>query len=96
MTTKISIANEVSLFRGNSMRIKLLCAFAKIHGYDYLRRLVKPLLDMMCQPIHETSSFILDPAKTSEEDVENNRRAIKILAENFLTIVCESASTMPL
>lgn len=91
-----STENEVNLFRGNSMRIKLLCAFAKIHGYDYLRRLVKPLLDMMSQGEHEASTFILDPAKTTEEDVENNRKTIKILAENFLSIVCDSASTMPL
>ncbi|KAL5507799.1 IRA2 [Sanghuangporus vaninii] len=89
-------ANEVSLFRDNSMRIKLVCAFARIHGYDYLRRLVRPLLDMMCQPRHEASTFILDPSKTTEEDVESNRRTIKILAENFLTLVCDSANTMPL
>ena len=92
----LAVANEVSLFRDNSMRIKLVCAFARIHGYDYLRRLIKPLLDMMCQARHETSSYILDPSKTTEEDVEHNRKAIKILAENFLTLVCDSANTMPL
>ncbi|KAH8118768.1 hypothetical protein DFH11DRAFT_1839273 [Phellopilus nigrolimitatus] len=87
--------NEVSLFRGNSMRIKLLCAFAKVHGYDYLRQLVKPLLDKMCD-LTRSQSFILDPAKASEEEVRGNQRAVEVFTQAFLQIVCNSASGMPL
>ena len=77
------------------MRIKLLCAFAKIHGYDYLRKLVKPLLDKMCNLDHPPS-FILDSSKVSESEVAENQDAITLFADAFLTIVCGSAYTMPL
>ncbi|KAI5118442.1 hypothetical protein M0805_000576 [Coniferiporia weirii] len=87
--------NEVGLFRGNSMRIKLLCAFAKIHGYDYLRQLVKPLLDQMCI-LTQQYSFVLDPARASDEEVKENQETIKFFTQAFLQIVCNSASGMPL
>lgn len=77
------------------MRMKLLCAFAKIHGYDYLRKLVKPLLDKMCTMDHPPS-YILDSSKVSDAEVSDNQRAITLFADAFLTIVCGSAYTMPL
>lgn len=91
----LSLANEVALFRGNTMRIKLLCAFARIHGYDYLRQLVKPLLDKMCL-LPATITFNLDPTKSSEAEVRENQETIKLFADAFLGIVCNSASVMPL
>ena len=77
------------------MRIKLLCAFAKIHGYDYLRQLVKPLLDKMCL-LPPNITFILDPAKATDAEVRENQDTIKVFADAFLHIVCNSASAMPL
>ena len=85
---------ESGLFRGNSMRMKLLCAFAKQHGYDYLRSLVKPFLERMFDCTKDLS-FILDPARVSETELNQNRDAIRVWTEAFLHIVCQSANGMP-
>lgn len=77
------------------MRIKLLCAFAKIHGYDYLRQLVKPLLDQICS-VTAGHTFILEPTKASKEEIAQNQKIIELLAQAFLSIVCGSAGAMPL
>ena len=77
------------------MRMRLLCAFAKLHGYDYLRQLVKPLLDKMCD-LTAGNSFILDSALVPDEEIVDNQETIKFFAQAFLTIVCNSASGMPL
>ena len=77
------------------MRMKLLCAFAKSHGYDYLRMIIKPVLDQMVT-LASSHSFQLDPARTSEEEVKDNQEVIKVFAQAFLQIVCGSASAMPL
>ena len=77
------------------MRMRLLCAFAKLHGYDYLRQLVKPLLDKMCV-LTVGNSFILDSQTASEEDIADNQETIKFFTQAFLTIVCNSAPGMPL
>ncbi|KAG0709913.1 hypothetical protein DFH29DRAFT_1012634 [Suillus ampliporus] len=39
--------SEVDLFRGNSTCTRFLSAFARIHGYNYLRGLVVPLIKTM-------------------------------------------------
>jgi neurofibromin 1 len=75
--------------------MRLLCAFAKLHGYDYLRQLVKPLLDKMCD-LTLGNSFILDSTLAAEEEIADNQETIKFFAQAFLNIVCNSASGMPL
>ncbi len=77
------------------MRIKVLGAFAKLHGYDYLRKLVKPLLDKMFV-LTSGQTFILEAEKASEEEVRENQETIKVFTQAFLNIVCNSASGMPL
>lgn len=77
------------------MRMRLLCAFAKLHGYNYLRQLVKPLLDKMCE-LTANNSFILDLQTASEEEVADNQETIKFFTQAFLSIVCNSAVAMPL
>lgn len=78
------------------MRIKLLGAFAKIHGYDFLRQLVRPLHELMRTPAYERASFILDPTKVPEEEVLENRRIVQELAMHFLGLVCASHHGLPL
>lgn len=79
------------------MRIKVLGAFAKLHGYDYLRKLVKPLLDKMFTLTGASgSTFILEVEKASEEEVHENQETIKVFTQAFLNIVCNSAPGMPL
>lgn len=76
------------------MRVKLLGAIAKAHGYDYLRELVKPLLDMMAA-LPVPHSFILDPARAPEAEVLENQRTIKHVTQAFVQMVCDSAGIMP-
>jgi len=77
------------------MRIKVLGAFAKLHGYDYLRNLIKPLLDRMFA-LTVNQSYILEPDKAPEEEVRSNQETIKIFTQAFLHIVCNSAAGMPM
>lgn len=77
------------------MRMKLLCAFAKQHGYDYLRSLIKPFLERMCQCTADYS-FILDPLRASEDELTKNRTAVEFWTEAFVKVVCQSANGMPL
>ena len=77
------------------MRIKLVIAWAKIHGYDYLRLLIKPLLEEM-YTLPQMTTFVLDPTKASEKEIKHNQEVIKVLTGAFLQIVCTSANAMPL
>ncbi|TDL29911.1 hypothetical protein BD410DRAFT_780416, partial [Rickenella mellea] len=87
--------NEVALFRGNSMRTLLLCAFAKLHGYDYLRSVLKPLIDQMCA-LPDDCSFELDPAKALPgQDIKKNQETVKFVTQAFLDIICSSVSALP-
>lgn len=87
-------ASEVSLFRGNTMRTLLLCAFAKLHGYEYLRTVLKPLIDHM-RNLPEGVNFELDPQKVSKAHLEKNQETIKLVARAFLDIICSSAPALP-
>lgn len=76
------------------MRTLLLCAFAKLHGYDYLRTVLKPLIDHMCS-LPEGFSFELDPAKTPAQNIVRNQETVKLVASAFLDIICASAPALP-
>ena len=76
------------------MRVRLLCAFAKLHGYDYLRTVLKPLIDQMCS-FPEECNFELDPARAAGQDIRHNQEAIIVLAKAFLDIICASATALP-
>ncbi|GLB34218.1 putative GTPase-activator protein for Ras-like GTPases [Lyophyllum shimeji] len=86
--------NEANLFRGNSTCTRFLSAFAKIHGYNYLRSLIQPLVKIMV----ENSSgygYELDPTKVSEQEVMRNVRHVEIIASHFLELVSSSLSAIP-
>ena len=77
------------------MRMKLLCAFARMHGYDYLRKVIQPVLQEM-RELASTNTFLLDPDKASEDEIEQNQKVIKVFAQGFVNIVSGSFSIMPL
>ncbi|KAG5648701.1 hypothetical protein DXG03_000048 [Asterophora parasitica] len=86
--------NEANLFRSNTTCTRFLSAFAKIHGYHYLRTLVQPLIKIMV----ENSSgygYDLDPTKTSDQDVARNLQNVTIVATHFLDIVSSSIPAIP-
>uniref|UniRef100_A0A0W0FVQ0 Ras-GAP domain-containing protein n=1 Tax=Moniliophthora roreri TaxID=221103 RepID=A0A0W0FVQ0_MONRR len=86
--------NEAALFRGNSTCTRFLSAFAKIHGYTYLRSLVEPLIKNM-ESLPAGQGFELDPSKAVEQDVVQNRRNIEYVAETFLEIIGSSTAKIP-
>lgn|ERR1700722_8678582 len=86
--------NDTALFRSNSTCTKFLSAFARIHGYNYLRSLVIPLIKTMSSmpPGH---GYDLDPKKAGEENVAANRANVELVASSFLDMVSSSVPTLP-
>ncbi|KAG9015978.1 Ras GTPase activating protein ira2 [Tulasnella sp. 427] len=87
--------DEASLFRGNSMCTRLLSAFARLHGYNYLRSLLSPLIQQM-SAMPAGHSYELDPSRLKEgENVEENERNLKFICQAFLDVICDSPSIFP-
>lgn len=85
---------EASLFRRNSVGNKLLSAFAKIHGYNYLRNLIGPLVEFMGEfpPGH---SYEMDPNKAKDQDLVENQRTVEYAASKFLSLMTSSLPQLP-
>ncbi|KAL0949203.1 hypothetical protein HGRIS_009281 [Hohenbuehelia grisea] len=90
-----STENDAGLFRGNTTFTRFMSQFAKIHGYNYLRSLVHPLIKSMAgmPPGH---SYDLDPNRvTRPEELEQNKKNVEFIAAMFLEIVTSSIPTLP-
>jgi neurofibromin 1 len=85
---------EANLFRSNSTCTRFLSAFAKIHGYNYLRDLIQPLIKTMVDmpPGH---GYELNPDRVGEEIASSNQRNVEIVATSFLKIVTSSVPALP-
>jgi neurofibromin 1 len=94
-TSDLRLENDASLFRGNSACTKFLSAFAKIHGYNYLRSLIIPLVKTM-SAMPRGHAYDLDPTKVSEQDLYANQRSVELVASSFLEIVSSSVPALPL
>lgn len=90
-----SVTSEVSLFRKNSVGNKFITAFAKIHGYNYLQGLVRPLITFM-KELPPGHSYEMDPSKAKEQDLLENQRTVEYAASKFLGLVTSSLPQMPL
>ncbi|THH13571.1 hypothetical protein EW146_g6666 [Bondarzewia mesenterica] len=86
--------DEASLFRGNSSCTRLLSAFAKIHGYSYLRSLIIPLIKTMAS-VPPGHSYELDPDRVGKEQAERNRQNVEVVASSFLNIITLSVPALP-
>ncbi|CAK5277391.1 unnamed protein product [Mycena citricolor] len=88
--------SEAALFRSNSTCARFLSAFAKVHGYTYLRSLVTPLITTMAS-LPPGGSFELDPDKPEigEERAKRNLENVKFVAASFLEIVTSSIPVLP-
>ena len=78
------------------MRSKLLRNFARMHAYDYLRQVIKPLIDKMSQVAQDLTFNIEASRGATETEIKENQKALEFFAENFLNVICTSASAMPL
>ncbi|KAF9067659.1 hypothetical protein BDP27DRAFT_1225535 [Rhodocollybia butyracea] len=86
--------NEAGLFRSNTTCTRFLSAFARIHGYNYLRTLITPLIKCM-ESLPSGQGYELDPTKAGEQNVSQNRRNIEFVAQSFLEIIGSSTSALP-
>lgn len=84
--------NQTAFFRSNSTCTSFLAAFASIHGYEYLQRLVKPLLAAMEDA---PAGFEMNPDRAVGEDVDENRRSVEYVAQAFLQIITSSVPILP-
>lgn len=93
-TQRSHTASDADLFRGNSTCTRFLSAFARIHGYNYLRGLIVPLIKTMASmpPGH---AYDLDPSKASQDKLEQNQKNVELVASSFLDIISSSVPTLP-
>lgn len=91
----VGTVDEAGLFRRNSMSTRMLSAFARLHGYNYIRALLLPLINQMSAmpPGH---SYELDPSRIREgESVEENEASLTLICQAFLDVICESVAIIP-
>ena len=87
-------ANETGLFRSNSTYVMFLSAFARLHGYNYLRNLVQHLLDTMAaMPLG--TSYEVDPTKAMRQDIAQNLRNVEYVASVFVRLISSSLPALP-
>jgi neurofibromin 1 len=88
--------NEAALFRSNSTCTRFLSAFAKVHGYSYLRSLIIPLIKSMAS-LPPGQSYELDPDRpdVGEAKAAQNLENVKFVAASFLDIITSSIPALP-
>ncbi|KAL1920332.1 uncharacterized protein VTP21DRAFT_1478 [Calcarisporiella thermophila] len=87
--------SESELFRRNSMATRMLSAFARLYGTDYMRTTLQPILqELYTHP--EQYSFELDPAKVpNPEDINRNVANLKRTTQQFLDVICTTTNRVP-
>lgn len=86
--------NESGLFRSNSTCTRFLSAFARLHGYQYLRSLVEPLITAM-RDLPDGSGYEMNPDKVSEQDILQNQKNVEHVASTFLDLLSSSLPALP-
>lgn len=77
------------------MSTRMLSAFARLHGYNYIRSLLLPLVSQMSAmpPGH---SYELDPSRLRDgESVDENEASLTLICQAFLDVICESVAIIP-
>ncbi|CAG8450213.1 2329_t:CDS:10 [Ambispora leptoticha] len=88
--------NEAELLRRNCMTTKLLSVFAKMHGSEYLRETLQPLLQNILDNPANERGFELDEVRIgSGENIQNNRSNLNNQAQLVLDEICASAKNVP-
>ncbi|KAH6914612.1 hypothetical protein BKA70DRAFT_1180120 [Coprinopsis sp. MPI-PUGE-AT-0042] len=79
--------SENQMFRSNSTSNRLLSAFAKIHGYMYLRSIINPLIRVMIK-----APAIANPGDDHGPPADFN---VTYAASQLISIISASKDTMP-
>lgn len=86
--------NEVGLFRTNSTFVRFLSAFGRLHGYNYLRSLVQPLVNTM-SAMPPGTSYDIDPNSAIGQDIAANQRSLEYVASTFIKLMSTSLPALP-
>ncbi|CAG8637906.1 2796_t:CDS:10, partial [Cetraspora pellucida] len=82
-------SHEEEIFRGNSFALKLLCAFAKVHGGEFLKETLQPPInDLLSKP--EDFDCDLNPGKYTAAEIERNKINLKATIDVFLNAIYSS------
>jgi len=65
-----------------------------LHGYNYLRNLIQPLLDTMAA-MPPGTSYEVDPTKATREDIVQNLKNVEYVASIFLGLISSSLPALP-
>ena len=76
------------------MCTRFLSAFAKLHGYNYLRGLIDPLLSCM-RDMPPGTSYEIDPSKVLHEDIPANQKNVEYVAAQFINVISDSLDSCP-
>ncbi|CAG8508989.1 2177_t:CDS:10 [Funneliformis mosseae] len=90
----ISTEHESDLFRRNCMATRMLAAFAKTHGTEYLRETLQPLIEFLLSKPSDFSCE-LKPDNLGSDDVNQNLQNLISTAQAFLDGICASGPNMP-
>ncbi|CAI2169037.1 10253_t:CDS:10, partial [Funneliformis geosporum] len=86
---------EVDLFRKTSWATRFLAYFAKVHGIEYLRETLQPVLNDLLEKPPEYSCEIYKDRMSAGENVEENLKNLQELAEAFINAICGSSEKIP-
>ncbi|KAG6849386.1 hypothetical protein H0H93_008893 [Arthromyces matolae] len=88
------IENEQSIFRQDTICTRFFSAFAKIHGYNYLRHLIQPIVKVMMED-PSGCGYDLDPTRVGDDEAARNAKHVELIAAQFLSILTSSVSALP-
>uniref|UniRef100_A0A7S4KY45 Ras-GAP domain-containing protein n=1 Tax=Paramoeba aestuarina TaxID=180227 RepID=A0A7S4KY45_9EUKA len=94
VTREVTTTQDHStLFRGNSPSTKLMTAFTRILGKDYLDIVLKPFVEALVE--EDPALYEVDPAKSKEGDVEENMQRLLVKCQEILDIILDSLGICP-
>ncbi|CAG8574310.1 8733_t:CDS:10, partial [Diversispora eburnea] len=91
-----STESEATLFRRNCMATRMLAAFGKTHGAEYLRDTLQPLVQNLLQKSDDFSCELNPDNLEPGDDIERNFMNLKNTAQAFLDGICSSGRNMPI
>lgn len=99
---KLGISSEVektkdagTLFRGNTMATKLMTAFTKMSGREYLAKTLKGPIEALAQDMANGKNFEIDPSK-AQGDIKENIANLRTAATTFLEAITSSLPNCPI
>lgn len=78
------------------MATRLLSAYAKAYGSEYMKTTLQKAMEIMVNKPAEEKTFELDPSKVeSGEDIARNKQIVIDTTDLFLNAICASTNDAP-